>query len=163
MRRTTRVLYDAMTKGPVQLPSAARRTGSERVTFERGPAGGFVAAAVVPSPLLGSAARSGESPYGSATARRATPSSRDMIACCRIESIVPPERPPLSRRTKSVVLCSSPSPRSFAARAVRSTPRSDGTESKPHDGTIFAPVRWATSWKASATSWTKSTSPVRSQ
>ena len=47
--------------------------------------------------------------------------------------------------------------------AVRSTPRSLGTESNPHAGTIRAPVRLAVSWCAAITRWTKITSPVMSQ
>ncbi len=94
--------------------------------------------------------------------RRSSTDSRAAIVWRRIESMVPPDSPPLSRRTKRTVSVSSPAPSSAAMRAVSQTPRSDGIESKPHECTMRAPERWATSWKASAVSRTKRTSPVRS-
>ena len=94
--------------------------------------------------------------------RRSSTDSRAAIVWRRIESIVPPERPPRRRRTKSTVSVSSPAPSSRATRAVSQTPMSEGIESKPHEWTTRAPERWATSWNASAESRTKSTSPVRS-
>ena len=61
----------------------------------------------------------------------------------RSESIVPPLTPPRVALTTSVTSVSSPSPRSRAASASSSTPRSDGIESKPQVWTMRAPLACA--------------------
>ena len=62
LRRTTRVFYEAMMKGPVQCPSSVRRTGRREPRRFRRLDRGVGAATSIRSARVGSAARSGLSP-----------------------------------------------------------------------------------------------------
>ena len=80
----------------------------------------------------------------------------------RAESMVPPLIPPFIDRTTMAVSSSRPASSARAASASSRTPRSEGTESKPHEWTIRAPLAAAASAQCASESRTNSTSPVRS-
>ena len=142
-----RELYDAMTHGAVHRPVvASRKTYIASRWPERS----------------GSAARSVLRANGSNTTLRRDGSASSASIWERIESIVPPLKPPLRLVTSSVVSPRPPSPRRSASRWSRWTPRSDGIESNPQEVTMRAPVRTAVSCAGSTASRTNSTSPVRS-
>ena len=77
-------------------------------------------------------------------------------------AIVPPEAAPRSWNPASTD--GAPRPvRAVSSRCRSHTPRSDGTESKPQQWRMRAPVAMARSWCASIDARTNGTSPVRSQ
>jgi hypothetical protein len=141
-----RLLYGAITNGPVHWPSAASR---EIPIWSRS------------SRPSGSAARSELSAYGSATTLRASRLAFISSTCPLTEASVPPLKPPFSAVTTSVVSPSSPAPSACTASCSTSTPRSEGIESNPQELTIRAPAWRARSWR-SMHSRTNRTSPVRS-
>ncbi len=111
-------------------------------------------------PSCGSCDTSGLSEYGrAATFRWAGVLAHhiDLIAQ-RIDGAAA-DAAPRNAVTTSVVSVSSPASSACAARYNACTPRSDGIESKPHECTMRAPVRWATSSNRSMLSRWNRTSP----
>ena len=88
-------------------------------------------------PCVGGSTRTGRRARGGRS-----PSARAVMACWRAESMVPPEKPPLSDRTSSVVSASVPSPSAATRWAVVEDAEvgGDGVEAAGvHDGRAGLP------------------------
>ncbi len=162
-----------MTNGPVNRPvPSSRRTGEALRAFATTDATGAGrwsttdGAAARDDPAADAAGLGGRPPsasaHGSPMTALADGFAFSSSTWPREESMVPPLNPPRMLRTARWVRPSS-APSARAASAQSRTPRSLGTESKPQAWTMRAPVRRAASWFAAMLSWTKRTSPVRSQ